>query len=58
MNKNNKNRLYNYGQVLLTTIEMFIKEVEEAQMTNEQFFLDWEDKLNELSTKDHNVSPN
>lgn len=52
---NDKNRLYNRGLVILSAVSFFIKEVEELKMTNEQFFIDWEDKLNELSIKDHNA---
>lgn len=26
---------------------------ENLQITNEQFFIDWEDALNKISTKDH-----
>lgn len=36
-------------------LENFIYEVEQLEMTNEQFFIDFEDRLNELSIKDHNA---
>lgn len=48
---NEKNRLYNAGQTILLVVDNFIKQVEEAEMVNEQFFLDVLDKLNEYSVK-------
>ena len=48
---NEKNRLYNMGKTLLSAIDAFIKTVENDNMTNEQFFLDWLDKVNEYSVK-------
>lgn len=48
---NNKNRLFNYSKTLIYSLKMFIKEVEEFDMTNEQFFLDFLDQLNEISVK-------
>lgn len=48
---NEHNRLYNAGQTILKVIENFIKQVEDAEMTDEQFFLDWSDKINEYSVK-------
>lgn len=48
---NEKNRLYNAGQTILLVVDNFIKQVEEAKMVNEQFFLDVLDKLNEYSVK-------
>ena len=49
--------LYHQGQTLLKMIDIYIKQVEEAKMTDSQFFINWEDKLNEYSIKDHNASP-
>lgn len=54
----NKERLETYSKVLITSIERFIKEIEDSELSNEQFFINWEDKLNKLSTKDHNTSLN
>lgn len=54
---NDKNYFYNLGQVILKVAKDYIKEIEKYKMTNEQFFIDWEDKLNELSIKDHNADP-
>ena len=41
-------------QKLLTE---FVELCENENLTNEQFYINFEDKLNELSTKDHNSSP-
>lgn len=48
---NEKNRLLHQGRTLLRMIEIYIGQVEFAEMTNEQFFIDFEDELNELSVK-------
>ena len=48
---NEKNRLFHQGRTLLRMIEIYIGQVEFAEMTNEQFFIDFEDELNELSVK-------
>lgn len=48
-----KNRLFNMGLLLLKSVEEYIKQVEDAKLTDSQFFLDFEDSLNELSVKDH-----
>lgn len=49
-----KNRLFNMGLLLLKSVEEYIKQVEDAELTDEQFFIDWEIDLSNLSTKDHN----
>lgn len=54
---NEKNRLYHQGQTLLKMVEFYIRQVEEAKLTDEQFFINWEDSINELSIKDHTASP-
>ena len=48
---NEKNRLYNAGKTILLVVDNYIKQVEEAGMINEQFFIDVLDKLNEYSVK-------
>lgn len=48
---NEKNRLYHAGQTILLVVDNYIKQVEEAEMINEQFFIDVLDKLNEYSVK-------
>lgn len=53
---NEKNRLYHQGKTLLKMAEIYVRQVEYANMTNEQFFIDFEDELNALSIKDHNAS--
>lgn len=49
-----KNRLFNMGLLVLKSVEEYIKQVEDTKLTDESFFIDWEDSLNELSIKDHN----
>lgn len=48
---NPKNRLFNMGMFLLKSIEEYIKQIEDNNFTNEQFFLDFCDDLNSLSVK-------
>ena len=38
----------------LQSLKLLIKEAEMLGLTNEQFWIDFEDELNELSIKDHN----
>lgn len=52
---NIKNMLYHQGQILIKAVETYVKAVEEAEMTGEQFFITFEDILNEISVKDHNA---
>lgn len=54
---NKQNELYHRGKLLLQMVDLYIKSVEEANMTDYTFYLDFEDKLNEYSVKDHNASP-
>ena len=35
-------------------IQRIVEVAEKAHLTNEQCFIDWEDYLNKISTKDHN----
>lgn len=53
---NEKNRLWAQGQTLLKMLDVYVKQVEAAKMTDEQFFIEWEDAVNELSVKDHSVA--
>jgi len=39
-------------------IDIYVKQVESLNMTDEQFYLNFEDKLNEYSVKDHSASSN
>lgn len=34
-------------------IQRIVEVAETAHLTNEQYFIDWEDYLNKISTKDH-----
>ena len=34
-------------------IDMIVKVAEDAGLTNEQYYLDWEDYLNQISVKEH-----
>lgn len=53
---NEKNRLWAQGQTLLKMLNVYVRQVEAAKMTDEQFFIDFEDEINELSVKDHSVA--
>ena len=35
-------------------IQKIVEVAEKVHLTNEQYFIDWEDYLNKISTKDHN----
>lgn len=50
--------LQKLSQMLLQQVEWLIKECEEKELTNEQWFIEMEDDLNRLSNKDHNLSNN
>ena len=52
---NDKNRMYNACQTALMFVKSVIMQCEALKMTDEQFFIDFEDELNELSIKDHNA---
>lgn len=43
--------LKEHAQKALEYIEMIDKEVRNLGLQNEQWFLDWQDKLNEISVK-------
>ena len=49
-----KNRMYNACQTALMMVKSVVNEAERLKMTDEQFFINFENKLNELSIKDHN----
>lgn len=48
---NAKKELYNLSKTLLLTIEQFINRIEKENLQNEQWAIDFADKLNELSVK-------
>lgn len=42
------------AKLYIEQLELFIKVIERYELTNEQWFIDFEDNLNKLSIKDHN----
>lgn len=48
---NEKNRLYNQGLTLLKMLNLYVKQVEDANMANEQYFLNFLDSINEISVR-------
>lgn len=48
---NEKNRLWNMCQLSIGMLEELMSQIERAKLQNEQFVLDWLDKINELSVK-------
>ena len=48
---NEKNKLYNMCQASIHVLEEVWKMIEKTDMKNEQFVLDWLDKINEISIR-------
>lgn len=48
---NDKNRLWHMCQVSVSMLEELMRQIEKHGLQNEQFVLDWLDKINELSVK-------
>lgn len=48
---NEKNELYNLSKTLIVLVEQLLNRIEKENLQNEQFVLDFCDKLNELSIK-------
>jgi hypothetical protein len=48
---NEKNRLYNMCQMSIQMLDELWNQIEKADMINEQFCLDWLDKINEISVR-------
>lgn len=48
-----KNRIWTMCQASLQMLMMTVIEAEKVGMTDEQFYLNFEDAVNELSVKDH-----
>lgn len=46
------------AKLYIEQLELFIKVIERYELTNEQWFIEFEDSLNKLSTKDHNIKDN
>lgn len=51
---NEKNRVWTMCQVALKLCLQCVEEAEKSNLTNEQFYLAWENCLNKVSCKDHN----
>ena len=51
---NDKNRIYHTTKLFLQYLNILVKEAEMLNLTNEQFWIDFEDELNAISIKDHN----
>lgn len=51
---NEKNRIWTMCQATLQMLVMTVEEAEKAKMTSEQFFLSFENVVNNISVKDHN----
>lgn len=45
--------LENFGKALIRTTKQFIERIEELNLTNTQWFIDWEIEMNKLTVKDH-----
>lgn len=50
---NNKNRVWTMCQVALKLCLQCVDEAEKNNLTNEQFYIAFEDCLNKVSVKDH-----
>ena len=50
---NEKNRMWAICQTLLKMVTQVVEEAERLKMTDEQFYINFEDALNILSCKDH-----
>lgn len=48
---NEKNRLYSMCQMSIQMLNELWNQIEKADMTNEQFCLDWLDTINEISIR-------
>lgn len=48
---NEKNRLWNMCQLSIAMLNELMKQIEKEGLQNEQFVLDWLDKINEISVK-------
>ena len=50
---NEKNRIWTVCRTILKMVEQVVEEAEQLKMTDEQFYINFEDALNILSCKDH-----
>ena len=53
---NDKNRVWTMCQIVLKMATQVVEAAENLKMTDEQFFINFEDALNILSCKDHSGS--
>ena len=51
---NEKNRIWTMCQASLQMLMMTVIEADKANMVNEQFYIEFENAINQLSVKDHN----
>ena len=51
---NEKNRIWTMCQASLSMLMMTVIEAEKSNMVNEQFYIEFENAINQLSVKDHN----
>lgn len=51
---NEKNRIWTMCQASLQMLMMTVIEAEKANMVDEQFYIEFETAVNQLSVKDHN----
>ena len=51
---NEKNRIWTMCQASLQMLMMTVIEAEKSNMVNEQFYIEFENAINQLSIKDHN----
>ena len=50
---NEKKRIWTVCRTILKMVEQVVEEAEQLKMTDEQFYINFEDALNILSCKDH-----
>ena len=51
---NKKNRIWTMCQASLQMLMMTVIEAEKSNMVDEQFYIEFENAINQLSVKDHN----
>ena len=51
---NEKNRIWTMCQASLQMLMMTVIEAEKSNMVHEQFYIEFENAINQLSVKDHN----
>lgn len=54
----NEERLKNACTNILSKLKMLVYEIELAELVNTQWYLNFEDNLNELSIKNHDANRN